>query len=591
MKDFVSLRWFSCVFAAFIILFTGIVSAHAATIAVTTTTDELADPEPGTGCSLREAIQSFNGAADYGGCTKTGAAYGTSDTINIPAGTYTIAIAGANEYLNATGSFDILNSVTILGAGAGSTTIDGGALDRVFFIDGVYAVSISDVTITNGKSGGGSGIYNNGGELTVINTTIRNNTAIGSESCGGGLAASVSNPITVTNSTISGNSAGYCGGGIIIWGSLTVTNSTISGNSAGSYGGGVFRGASGVGASIFTNSTISGNSGPNGGGVWNYGGWVTLSNTIVANQTLGADCAGSITSNGHNLESATTCGFQGTGDLQNSNPQLVALASNGGPTQTMALPAGSPAIDAGSCEQATDQRGVSRPQGAHCDIGAFEFEQDDITAPTVNTFTVTTPSNIINIPITAFTASDAVGVTGYLITTSATAPEAGAGGWSGTAPTTYTVASDGSYILYPWAKDAVGNVSAVFASPRTVVVDTTKPTVTSIIRVDASPTNLARVDFTVTFSESVTGVATGDFALTKTGTISSESVTGVNGGPTIYTVTVNRGNGNGTLRLDMPSSATITDQAGNPLDGLPYTGGETYTVEKIHWVYLPLIVR
>jgi hypothetical protein len=115
---------------------------------------------------------------------------------------------------------------------------------------------------------------------------------------------------------------------------------------------------------------------------------------------------------------------------------------------------------------------------------------------------------------------------------------------------------------------------------------------TSITRLNPSPTNLASVVFTVTFSESVTGVAIGDFALTKTGTISGESVTGVTGGPTIYTVTVNAGSGNGTIRLDVPTIATITDQAGNPLAGLPYTNGETYTMEeKLNWIYLPQIRR
>jgi hypothetical protein len=103
----------------------------------------------------------------------------------------------------------------------------------------------------------------------------------------------------------------------------------------------------------------------------------------------------------------------------------------------------------------------------------------DTTDPTVTAFTATTPTNSLDIPITAFTATDTVGVTGYLITTSSTPPSAGAGGWSGTAPTTYHVASAGSYTLYPWAKDAVGNVSAVFGSPRTVVVDTTTPTPTN----------------------------------------------------------------------------------------------------------------
>ena len=215
----------------------------------------------------------------------------------------------------------------------------------------------------------------------------------------------------------------------------------------------------------------------------------------------------------------------------------------------------------------------------------------DTQAPTVTAFSVPATASALTVPISTLTATDNVAVTGYLVTETSARPTAGAGGWTGTTPTTYTVASDGSYTLYPWAKDAIGNVSAVFASPRAVVVDTTMPTVTSIIRGSASPTNLASLDFTVTFSESVTGVATGDFALTITGPISGESVTGVSGGPTIYSVTVNRGSGTGTLRLDMPSSATITDQAGNPLAGLPYTGGETYTVEKLSWIYLPLIMR
>jgi len=103
------------------------------------------------------------------------------------------------------------------------------------------------------------------------------------------------------------------------------------------------------------------------------------------------------------------------------------------------------------------------------------FTQFDIdtTKPTVDTFTVTTPSNSLNIPITAFTASDNISVAGYLITTLSTPPAAGNSGWAGTAPTTYTVASAGSYTLYPWAKDVAGNVSLVFSTPREVVVDAT----------------------------------------------------------------------------------------------------------------------
>ena len=143
------------------------------------------------------------------------------------------------------------------------------------------------------------------------------------------------------------------------------------------------------------------------------------------------------------------------------------------------------------------------------------------------------------------------------------------------------------------ATDSAGNGNTI-AAQFSRTYRTTAPTVLSSLRANPSPTNLASVNFTVTFSKSVTGVATGDFALTKTGTISGESVTGVSGGPTIYTVTVNRDSGNGTLRLDVPTSATITDQTGNPLAGLPYTSGETYTVEEKltgNWIYLPQIMR
>jgi uncharacterized repeat protein (TIGR01451 family) len=101
----------------------------------------------------------------------------------------------------------------------------------------------------------------------------------------------------------------------------------------------------------------------------------------------------------------------------------------------------------------------------------------DSIAPTVDTFSANSFSNDFDIPLTAFTASDNVGVTGYMITESATPPAAGAAGWTGSAPTTYTVTADGSYFLYPWAKDAAGNVSAVFGSPTPtpvlVIVDTT----------------------------------------------------------------------------------------------------------------------
>jgi hypothetical protein len=118
------------------------------------------------------------------------------------------------------------------------------------------------------------------------------------------------------------------------------------------------------------------------------------------------------------------------------------------------------------------------------------------------------------------------------------------------------------------------------------VMESTAPFVSSITRVDPSPTELDSLRFTVTFSESVTGVDEGDFILTTTGTISGETVINVEGSGDTYTVTVSRGTGGGTLRLDVPASAAITDQAGNSLT-TPYESGEAYTI--LFKIYLPLV--
>ena len=107
---------------------------------------------------------------------------------------------------------------------------------------------------------------------------------------------------------------------------------------------------------------------------------MTLRNTILAANSSEAstgpgapdNCAGGVTSAGHNLESANTCGLKKPGDMKNRNPKLGTLASNGGPTRTLALGKGSPAIDAAVKCPATDQRGVRRPRGRACDIGAYE---------------------------------------------------------------------------------------------------------------------------------------------------------------------------------------------------------------------------
>ncbi len=115
--------------------------------------------------------------------------------------------------------------------------------------------------------------------------------------------------------------------------------------------------------------------------------------------------------------------------------------------------------------------------------------------------------------------------------------------------------------------------------------DKTAPIVVSIMRVNPSLTNLASVDFTVTFSEPVTGVDNNDFTLTKTGSVSNVGVSGVSGTGSVYTVTVNTGNDNGTIRLNVTDNNSILDVALNPLGGAvvgdgDFVTGEIYTIIK-----------
>jgi comEA protein len=199
-----------------------------------------------------------------------------------------------------------------------------------------------------------------------------------------------------------------------------------------------------------------------------------------------------------------------------------------------------------------------------------ETTTEDTNAPNVTDFSTPSSSNSLSISITTFTASDDVAVTGYKITESSTPPAAGDAGWTGSAPTTYAIGSDGSYTLYPWAKDGNGNVSPVFGSPITVTVDTTAPTVLSSVRVNPNPTNQSSVDFTVTFSESVTGVDIDDFSLI-TKEIIGANITNVSGSGATYIVTVYTGvssNLNGEL-------ININTASLEELDSLPGIGPTT----------------
>jgi hypothetical protein len=118
-----------------------------------------------------------------------------------------------------------------------------------------------------------------------------------------------------------------------------------------------------------------------------------------------------------------------------------------------------------------------------------------------------------------------------------------------------------------------------------VTVETTAPTVTSSTRVNTTPSNAASVDFSVTFSEAVSGVDTSDFSLATDAGLTGASITGVSGSGTAYTVSVSTGSGSGILRLDVLDNDSIADSASNPLGGSGlangnFITGETYTIDK-----------
>lgn len=388
-------------------------TAHAAVFTVTRFDDPAPDGCAPADCSLREAIIDANGN-------------GQADTINLPAGTYTLAIAGQDEDASATGDLDITAELIINGAGAAVTLVDANALDRVFHVLPGVTASFTGLTIQNGNLPNtappgpspdvrGGGLLNNAGNVTLTHCVVRNN--YGGFTDGGGIF-NFNGTMTIRNSTISGNLislvAGY-GGGISNYGTLTVENSTVANNTANTGGGihsfggaanqvfvsnstlsgniataGAVTGGGGIQSFtpvFLTNSTVTNNTanGTLGGGIQMLGNAVTLVNTIVANNT-GNSCdivpPGTLVSNGNNLSSDASCGLGGPGDQQNANPLLGALGDNGGPTQTHALLGGSPAINAGNdavCGAAPvnglDQRGLSRTGAmAPCDIGAFEVQ-------------------------------------------------------------------------------------------------------------------------------------------------------------------------------------------------------------------------
>jgi hypothetical protein len=340
------------------------------------------------------------------------------------------------------GGIGIDKDLTLNGPGPDLMTVRRSAAQGTpeFLIFDIFAreftVNLSGMTVSNGRSPEGGGIYN-GGTTSITNCTISGNSAAGNTPTGnlwgggifnsgaltvtdctvnnnvadegGGIYNAGGNPVggtlTVTNSTINNNSTGSKlggngGGGIFNdGGTLTVTNSTVSNNHSADFGGGILNNAGcclQIGALTVMNSTVSGNSAIGGGGIENNAGVVNVSGSIVAGNTAstGPDlegAGGQFTSQGHNLvgksDKFTPVFADGVnGDIVGTtsapvDPHLLPLGDYGGPTRTQLPRPSSPAIDAGDDAVpdtlpglTTDQRGFARKAGSHVDIGAVEFD-------------------------------------------------------------------------------------------------------------------------------------------------------------------------------------------------------------------------
>ena len=342
------------------------------------------------------------------------------DTIGIAAGTYVENPSVPENRV-----------LTLQGAGAGSTFIDGSDLGGVLLVRHRAAVTISGVTLQNGPSG----IAANGGEFVTIDitdSTITGNagsprfgygillpagrlsvarctigdfnpggailnqrgratitdTTLG-DTTGGGCGLFADGGVTtVVDSTIRGNAGLGTGGGICARGSAKVLliSSTVSGNSDAGAGGGI-RVSERAFVKVASSTIASNSAGMSGGGIRNDGprSRIRVHNTILADNTAGDgsdDCSGVLRSRRYNLiESTSGCTVAVRDeDIVGVDPMLASLAANGGPTETHALLAGSAAIDAANPAPAdgrvshcppTDQRGTAR--NGRCDIGAYEF--------------------------------------------------------------------------------------------------------------------------------------------------------------------------------------------------------------------------
>ncbi len=311
----------------------------------------------------------------------------------VAGGTIELVTPGTTVY-SAVGGFAVGTALTSASLpvtiepapGVTNPTLDGGKSSTVLTVNTSTFLDISGVTIQKGSTAAScAGLDNNGGTLTVTDSTLSGNNAANF----GGAICNNGGTTNVDDSTLTNNGASQGGAGIFTQdGTTNVTDSTLSDNDTAYFGGGIDNAG---GTVNLTGSTLSGNSAlHSGGGIFNDG-TLNVGATIVANSPSGSDCGsdgGTLDDEGYNIDDDGSCGFvTGSGSVSDSSTldaSLGALQNNGGSTQTILPNAASPSPAVGVVPLSTtlpvvgqvcpttDQRGFASAPGANCDIGAVQ---------------------------------------------------------------------------------------------------------------------------------------------------------------------------------------------------------------------------
>ncbi|MFN8445580.1 MAG: choice-of-anchor Q domain-containing protein [Caldilineaceae bacterium] len=361
-----------------------------------------------------------------------------ADTINLAANcSYTISSADNTTSDGANGLPIITSDMTIVGNKATIAVNNPVTSTRIFYVDSDKHLTLQNMTLADGKGEGGA-VWSMG-SLTIISSTLRNHnhsairTIAGSDTliidqssfidnrgAENGGAIHTHGVVTITRSLFLNNQA--TNGGAIFASSgavMAIGNSTFSGNSIVNNGEGaalaVIRDFNNRPTVTIFNSTLVGNTAFGGSILDGIGGTVKVGNSIIANNSSSITCFGT-SSDGNNLSSDNDCDGN-NGDIKETNPVLTPLGNYGGATQSYLPTASSPAINAGNtvrCLSAPvnglDQRGVVRPQGAGCEIGAVENKV------VVSPATLGTGTRSLVYPTTQFSASGGTSPYSYVFT-------------------------------------------------------------------------------------------------------------------------------------------------------------------------------